>query len=376
MNRQNKKTFGDELEHFILSIDIVEKNIKDQILGIIKSYLKDTFDIYHIVFHTEANVNGSIGLQTNDWLSVHETLADNIKDINGEYKNQVSVAYDKNKKLWIHGENRKSLYEENSYEELWSDESKNIPKYVKKTDDETLTSIIIPVKKPQSPGVMGVINFESRKILDPTKLSKLELEKIANSILTLYFLNGAFTTQIENTRLQLNYLQSRSKDINSRKLLSKPKVFVACSSKAESDVIGQIEIVLGDYHSQGILEYTHWNEMSQSGIAIHHVMEEINHCLFGICYFSEPTSEKNCNSYVDNPNVLFEAGAMSTKGEYMEFESLLPIREKHADSPPFDLSGIRLLEVPRDDSGKLNSHLFSDELKRRIDKLLIESGAI
>ncbi|VAW57693.1 hypothetical protein MNBD_GAMMA07-505 [hydrothermal vent metagenome] len=369
-----KSTFGDDLEHFVLSIDIVDTDVKNDLLEIIKNYLKSALGIHLIVLHVETRVNDEIGLHTTDWLPTPQDLSVNIKNTNGDYSAQVAMVFDTENPAWIQGEHGKELFAESTYIDRWSNtNSELIPKYLKKTGNNTLTSIIIPVKGSQASKIIGVINFESASYLECTTTIKQELEKLANAIAILYMLNGTFITQKENTKKEISYLGKKScENVNLLKMISKPKVFIACSANAKQDVMANVINILDKFKEKGTLEYSDWRDMAQPGVIVQHIDEEIKNCLFGICYFSQPieTDNAGCNTYVDNPNVLFESGLVSANCNESAFESLIPIREKSNDLPPFDLAGIRLLEVPRNGEGKLNIDAFTGNLENRIEALL------
>lgn len=368
-----KKTFGYDLEHFVLSIDIVDSDVKNDVLELIKDYLKSSLNVHLIVFHVETKVNNKVGLHTTDWLPTPDKLSVNIRDENDKYTAQVAMVYDGENPAWIHGVNGGELSQEESYIDKWSNIDQNIiPNYVKKTRNKTLTSIIIPVRDSQISRIIGVINYESDTFIEYSNAVKIELEKIANAIATLYMLNSTFMRQRENTKKEITYLRKRSQeDVDILKMISKPRVFVACSNHAKQDVMGHIIDVLDKFKEKETLDYTNWKDMAQPGVIINHIADEIRNCLFGICYFSEPTES---SGYFDNPNVLFESGLVSAKCSESEFESLIPIREKSSNLPPFDLAGIRLLEVPRNKDGKLNVDFFKGNLERRIEALLKQSS--
>jgi len=368
-----KKTFGDDLKHFVRSIDIVDNDVKNDVLELIKDYLKSSLNIHLIVFHVETRVNNTVGLHTTDWLPAPDKLSVNIKDENNKYTAQVAMVYDTENPSWIHGANGEELSQEENYIDKWSNaDPELIPVYVKKTSNKTLTSIIIPVRNSQLSKVIGVINYESDSFIEHSNTVKSELERIANSIATLYMLNSTFMRQRENTKKEITYLRKRSQeDVDILKMISKPRVFVACSSNAEQDVMGHIIDVLDKLKEKGTLDYTNWKDMAQPGVIINHIADEIRNCLFGVCYFSDPTEN---DGYFDNPNVLFESGLVSAKCSDSTFESLVPVREKSSNLPPFDLAGIRLLEVPRNKEGRLNIDSFKGDLEERINALLEQSG--
>lgn len=295
-------TFGDELEHFVCSINIVENQVKNDLIGLIREYLKSVLEIKFVVFHTESGVNGEMGLKTSNWLST-ETLSPlslSIKKSDGSYAAQVTMAYDKCNPMWIHGEKCGELVMESKYQDKWSDsETDLIPKYIRNTNIKARTSIIIPARDIVLSRVIGVVNFESDLYIEFSEARALELEKIVNSIAILYMLNRTFAIQSENTKKGVSYFSKRSqKEINFKRL-SKPTIFIASASNAKQDVMAIVIDVLELFKEKGLVDYTYWKDMVEPGIVVTQLDEEISRCLFGICYFSQPDEAK---SFIDNPN--------------------------------------------------------------------------
>ena len=107
MGMETKKTtFGDTLKHFIKSVDIVDVNVKNDVIDMIENYLKSALDIQFIVFHTESPVNkNSTGLQTSSWIGTSiPQLSVTIKDEHDKYSTQVAMVFDTKSPAWISGE--------------------------------------------------------------------------------------------------------------------------------------------------------------------------------------------------------------------------------------------------------------------------------
>lgn len=360
-----KGTFGDSLTHFVRSVDIVDSETKDNILSLIGSYLSDELGIKFFTLYTESLVNDFAGLRTTDWIRGGDKSSFSIKYDDGTYQGQVSLAYDKSKSLWIVSPEKEQLEFTESYIDLWSRlDSNDIPRYVRRTDNPIVTSIIRPIRDDYR--CFGAINFESIRYLEYSDSVKEELILISNAINTLYSLNNAYLRQKDNTKQEIRYL-SELKNSRAFTKLSKPRIFLASSIRAEDDVMGVINDVLDEYSSR--IDLIYWKDISDSGIITQQILREITSCQFGICYFSEKNSDAEYE-YKDNNNVLIESGMLSGSSRDASFENWIPIREESSPKIAFDISPTRLLYVPRSNSGKLNIEKFRKELNSRIQKFI------
>ncbi|MEM8723728.1 MAG: TIR domain-containing protein [Cyanobacteria bacterium P01_G01_bin.39] len=336
-----KRTFGEFLKHFVLSVDIVDGHTKNAILEQIKLYLDEELGIVYITFLTETLINGQAGLSTTEWYIGGNKSAFTLKNDQGHYSSQVTMSYDLEKPLWIVGENNDTLNHTNKYVDLWSKvDSQIIPSYNQAADRSSLkTSIIIPVYNDKK-RKFGVINFESTRFVEPSKPIKDELKRIVRCISKLYFRNQTFTEQGKDTREAIQDL------INMRAVnlatLSKPKVFLASPYKCESDVISEIKDIVNKHDK---FELVYWADISNAGFINTDILKEIQSCKFGVCYFSEK-DEAQENHYFDNHNVLIEAGMFLAKSE--NFDNVIPIREENSQGKvAFDIYSLRTIRVTR-----------------------------
>ncbi|MFZ1201201.1 MAG: hypothetical protein WAO07_13630, partial [Desulfobacterales bacterium] len=89
---------------------------------------------------------------------------------------------------------------------------------------------------------------------------------------------------------------------------------------------------------------------------------------FGICYLSEPMLRRK-NKYVDNPNVLFEAGMLQSHTSLGNEEhfSWIPIREDASILPnPFDIDHLCKINICRTKEG--NEIVEPEELVKNLQK--------
>lgn len=358
-----KGTFGDSLTHFVRSVDIVDFETKDNILRLIEAYLSDELGIKFFTLYTESMVNDKPGLRTTDWIRGGERNSFSIQYEDDTYQGQVALAYEQSKSLWIVNAEKEKLEFADSYVDLWSKiPSDDIPKYVRRTENPIITSIIRPIRDDYR--CFGAINFESVRYLEYSESVKEELIIISNAINTLYSLNNAYLRQKDNTKKEINYL-SELKNSRVFTKLSKPRIFLASSSRAEDDVMGIINDVLDEYSE--IIDLISWKDISESGLITQQILNEITSCQFGICYFSERDLNSD-KKYIDNSNVLIEAGMLSGSSRDSSFENWIPIREEESPKMAFDLSPTRILYVPRSNAGKLNVEKFRKELNLRVKK--------
>jgi hypothetical protein len=171
--------------------------------------------------------------------------------------------------------------------------------------DRIKTSIILLLR--DEGRVFGLLDLESTSFLEITELAKTELAMIAESISVLYQLRKSSKTQRESTQKALQQLGLILKVRNSLRL-SKPKLFLASSSKADQGVNAVLRRVLDTYSSR--LEVVPWYEISKSGNINQHIIHEILSSSYGVCYFSEAVDGPPVTHYQNNPNVLFEAGML------------------------------------------------------------------
>ena len=359
-----KRTFGENLIHFVRSIDIVDSETKDSLLSLVQSYLLEELGIKFFTFQVESIVNDRIGLRTTDWHRGGERSSFTIKDDKSNYQGQVSLSYDQRKPLWIVTADKQELRVSKKYIDLWSKtDNEEIPEYVKRTDAPILTSIIIPLRDDEK-RVFGTINFESIRYLEFSDSVKEELSHISDSISTLYSLNKTHANQKRNTKKELDYLSDLKANKGALLKVSKPKLFLASPNLCNDDVMASIKELLDNYSQK--IELVHWKDISASGIITQQILRIISTCQYGVCYFSERVENEAEISYKDNKNVLIEAGMLSTYSNGADFENWIPIREKQSEKIPFDFAGNRMLIVPRNKSGQLNEEKFRQELDARL----------
>ncbi len=370
--------FGDYLTQLVRAVDIVNNDIRESILIEIEEYLKSelhvmffTFLIKQIERSSPDKAEDRTTLCTTDWYKGGTRTNSRLTNNQGEYIGQVSLAFAEDLSLWIVGKESEQLRHAATYLELMNNiTSSRIPKYVSKTQHPIHTSIIIPVSLSEQSETVGVVNFESTIHMTFNQAAWEELNKIAKSIAILYDRNQTYSALREETKRATKVL-SRYRNSKLIGVSSQRKsIFVAYSSRADRNVVGNIIRILNHYEVDVVL----WSDISESGIITQPLFRKIQDSDYGLCYLSEPVLNTNSdqrNHYIDNPNVLFEAGMLSGRSSNME--NWIPLREKDSEKMPFDISGVRTLFVDRrQHNGKnvLNEPAFEQQLKGRLDSLL------
>jgi hypothetical protein len=358
------ETFAEHLQQFARSIDIVSDDALEHVRGLVTQYIRSALKIDYFEMMLETIVDGKPGLKT--FWTTGIPFANSLRYPNGDYQGQTAFAFVQNVELWIVGEGGQTLVDAPSYIDKWSGCS-SVPSYRNPMIDRIKTSIILPLR--DEGRVFGVLDLESTTFLEITRLAKTELAMIAESISMLYQLQRASKIQRESTQKALQQLGLILRTRNSLSL-SKPKLFLASSSKADQRVNAVLRRVLDTYSSW--IEVTPWYEISKSGNINQHIIREILSSSYGVCYFSEAVDGPLATRYQDNPNVLFEAGMLHVLSytDQNSSEGWLPIRERKSPELPFDFATERILMVPRLQDGSLNVPDFENELRQRLDTLL------
>jgi hypothetical protein len=119
--------------------------------------------------------------------------------------------------------------------------------------------------------------------------------------------------------------------------------------------------------------------MAASGNINQQVADAITNCHLGVCYLSARRNGDGADAgdglaFVDNANVLFEAGMLYALKQQPGATpaSWIVIRESEelGGPPPFDLASERMVIVPRDDHGVLLRDEFQNALRVAIDDSL------
>jgi hypothetical protein len=269
--------------------------------------------------------------------------------------------------------------------DLWSDTKdasfSQVSLFIQQ-NNKLQTAIIHPLTVDGQP--IGVIEIASEKYVNPTPAAFDEIRLLASVISKAYRMFDLRRVSRSNTKKAMKMLkESRNEESWAR--LALPQIFVAYSGGTELDdstkddhamVINIIRKVADGF--KGKLKVIYWEDIVDSGNINSQVIGEITSSDFGITYFSEPVEqqgEPGRVKYLDNPNVLFEAGMMQalTNTPGSQLKGWIPIREKRSSDIPFDIAAERILLVGRDDNdGTLDTENFEENLRKRVKHLIGE----
>lgn len=360
------RSFAEDLLQFAHTVDIVNAEIFDHARALVERYVKEALNINYFEFMRETIVGGGPGLET-VW-ATSQKHSEPIKSSDGSYTNQICFAFGEHTPLWVVGEDKSPLASLETYVDLWSGRD-SLPKYGLVEGYEIRTAIMIPLKR-KGGGVLGVLDFESSDYLDITEAAKRELLLISDALCLLSEREAMIANDTTDTKTALRKLED---SFGSKYLLrlSKPKLFFAWPSKADRSVVAAIRTILDEFSNR--VNIITWDEIEDSGNINDQIIEHILSSTYGVCYFSEVPSEGNDSSYQDNANVLIEAGMLHvlSQNEQSSSESWIPIREVEPPPIPFDFIAQRILIVPRLQSGELNEKLFGEQLRKRVESLLL-----
>lgn len=359
-------TFGDRLRDFALSVDIVDKAILDRVKKQFEKYVSNAlgFSFYELL--DEDIVSGGPGLRSIWTLGAKDDYSAPIKTEAGQYYGQTAYAFDRNQSCWIVPVEDEPLSPSAKCHNLWPrTDSSELPPYESGNEFDIRTSIILPLSVSSKP--IGVLNLESQKRLEYSVAGKEELQRLANALALLVTLNKANKTRAAGTQNALEALDQALPQ-KALPLFLKPSVFVASANNADPEVVGGVRDVLDRFSNQ--LEVRYWKVEDAPGSIGEQILDAVTSCRFGICYLSERQSGTDSPTYVDNPNVLIEAGMLQalSRERSSSVEKWIPIREKEAKIP-FDLSNERVLQVPRNNDGSLNGEMFADRLQKMVKSL-------
>lgn len=361
------QTFGDHVNQFANSVDIVPLSVYYEVLSLIQDYLEKNLKAMFFAVVIDKMVRLQPFL-VSEWPHDRPWWEARVINDQNKYLGQTALAYALGKPLWIVGENKRPLIAEERYVDLLENiNSEEIPKYEEVEDIETKTSIILPLKIGDS--YFGVINVESPEYLPRSYQWLSELRKLANAVAILHRLKEINILQTNSTKAARDCLKEGVTDRVFVPVTGRNDMFFASSSRADYEVVGIINEVLNEYKTD--FELVHWTDISHGDIH-DEIWENISTCTYGICYFSEPEEEPTAHRFRDNPNVLFEAGMLFAlrKARRTPLKAIVLVREANATAIPFDFNAEYITLVPRMSDGRLNEQRFRGLLNRHIRTML------
>jgi hypothetical protein len=382
--------FGIALHDFASAVDIADDDLKERLEDLLEKYLVKElgFNFYEVLLEEwESTKNGPrriLGTRIvfKGGTFPHVPIGDGTTQ-------QTTYSFFKDRPLWITARDRGLLKKrKNKYVDSWT--KKPIPKfpqYKSGNGFDIRTSIIQPLKNEQ--GAFGVINVESEQHLVCNQWAKHELELIAKAVAAIVGQHLAHTAMRKGTSEADKQLE-RFVSTTRWNVMKKPKIFVAYSANAREDVV---KFVLKAAEKLDDYELANWPEREGDGEARAQMVQDLRESRVIVCYLSEPAksevepSEEDgadlpkgnaqerkgeiestvSKSYVDNANVLFEAGiAQGLKEAWLDV-TLIPIREEGSvEETPFYVDGLQYVRVPRTARGTLNVTEFRKRLDRQL----------
>lgn len=356
-----------ELKQFALIVDIVNESVFKNIGNRLSQYFENSLkaDVYEVKVFDSIDPKGRVFLKTL-WLSsnIQQSVFSLYKD-DGSIRGHASYAVINNKPLWIKSKDGSALKPNSQYLDLWSEVSE-LPSYRDWGDIPLFTSIILPFGSP----TIGFINIEFKRSVDPLPDSKDELREVARIVEIIYGLYKSHQIQTTNT-------EKAFQNINLgiyRCPLEQSSLFFAFSSHADPEIVKIIKDELNTCAKSTGIRIVCWDEMNDTGNINVQLRKEILDAEYAICYFSEPkTNDDPEIGYIDNSNVVFEAGMFHALTSSEDGKSCwIPIREDKSSSAPFDFATERMLIVKRDAKHKLDVKQFKDDFQKRLESLVQE----
>jgi hypothetical protein len=367
------KTFGSRVREFALTVDDIDDDVFDGLWQLVTLYLEQEFNFCYcaLLFHNEVNRNdGLLTWQSSDG----RKPAFSLRNADNRFNGLAAFSFSQGKPLWITTPEREPLDGNTFLRDLWFG-MKELPIHVS-ADQPAKTAVFVPLFWQGK--TIGVLDIQLPDYNEPTTIVKEELQQIGDTFAEIYVLYQNNATQKNNTKEAINRLKKSFKE-ETWPPLTKPKVFIASSGRADDLVMGIIKGTLDEFHDQ--LRYHYWKQSSKSGNINWDILQQIKASRFGICYFSEPI-ENPCKgepSYIDNPNVIFEAGmfqALTNPSPTEHPTGWIPIREAHptlTSPPPFDFAQQRMIIIERDNDNRPNTDKLKADLKGHIENLLNRS---
>ena len=364
-----RMTFAEELLQFAKTVDILDEKLFMNIKEIINDYASQRWGVKYVkIMNLKFDLDGNRILEK-FFLQEYSKASTATDMVNIETsKGQMAYVIRNKKPVWIMSKDRSSfLNKSDEYIDCWSG-LEDIPEYQSiVTDAKIKTSIIVPFYELEKERryLRGVANYEIPEALPFNKECQNEILTLTDTISELLNLYNVRERQEHNTNYAINRLEIKLETFNA--LLRKNRIFIASAFEGEEDVKNAIKKVLKNSFSD--IEVLDWENNKETGSISEKMFEDINSSRYGICYFSEYSKENK--KYVDNSNVMFEAGLMHGKFRTFNDENPLwiPIREKDSLEFPFDVQGFNTLIVPRNKKGKLEEEEFAEMLKNFMETM-------
>ncbi|MDX2481118.1 MAG: GAF domain-containing protein [Desulfuromusa sp.] len=374
-----KYTFGKQLKNFALSVDVVDSSICGNVRLLVENYFMRELNMLHYgVMIDGVDLKAQPALQTATvdgkyWTNSETSDTVPVTEKDGEYKAQSTFAYANGITLWVTGKSGEPLNEVEQIQEIWQyvdhwGHIEGIPRFYESSKADVRTSIIFPLKYGKR--VFGFLCLESAEVLKINEKAKNELQMVVDALGIILWLNDASKHRITCSKDALKDILDWTQVQRHITPLKNEKVFIACSTKADNEVMGAIRETVHKFEE---LEVVYWQDINEQGNIVSQISDKIRSCSFGICYFSEPDTH-NAGYFIDNPKVLFEAGMLNALESQSDMSATwIPIREKKSPEIPFDFAQERIIEVVRLNHDTFNRESFIEQLTRRLKALCMSN---
>ena len=365
-------------KHFALAVDYVDESIINEIKELLKRYFEETLETCFFRILTEGagteTPGGVLPTLETVWSSSEERTGDvALFAPDGQSTGHLALCYELRKPLWITAPDGKLLLD--AGDELvdgWS-RVKKLPPYVDYGDSNARTSIIVPLRYGER--LFGVMDLEFKDAIPVSSKAKRTVKLIADALGRMVWLHTTAETKRNDTSEAFSALEQDYQKGPSP--LRRHTVFVASSGSADEQVMTIILRVLDEFRD--LFDVNYWKAETASGSIAEQVREAITEAEFGVCYISEPSGDESSRyRFLDNPNVLFEAGMLQMLHELRDDRSdpisrWVPVREGPDAAPPlpFDFAGDRVVMVPRTDGvGPVEESKFAETLRKTMKELV------
>jgi hypothetical protein len=365
------RTFGEELLHFAQSVDIIDTDACDKVRKLVADYFNKVLKLDFWEVQTDHRlVEGRRGLETrktkDDYWTNGKPNPTVVRTDSGGYRDQTTWAYDTRNILWVVEENGGLLHEKSKCVNRWPQNKRDekMPPYWPFVGDMK-TQIVFPLQHGEH--VFGMMDLEAKEFHDYSKSAGDELQRISTAVAIILWLHDTYMQGHSGTYQALENVIRLFDTNRISSPLEKPKIFLASSSRADDQVVGIIRQMIAEFR----VDEEFWKNITQPGNVNEQVLTAIQKCDLGICYFSEPVGTSQLD-YVDNFNVIFEAGMLDALAHQSPASrpQWIPVREERSPKAPFDFASKRAIIVSRLPSGALNEDAFRRDLREHLKSAL------
>jgi len=373
------ETFADRIYNLVMGLDIVDRGIFEKTCDLIEMYLQREIGLVHMLILRVGSPDGTeeVLVPARDPANFRPIFAGTGKR-RRSHVGHSAYAFDKRVCLWVTGTDGGPLADARAYVDHWNGTAE-LPDYLppavtptRARDHEISLEILIPFGGPRPSGVLDLECHAANEPLPCTRTAKRELLRISEIVHTLVLLRENHRSQVRNSRRALGQLTHQFSERTWLQLV-RPRIFVAFSEKADTEIVDRIEAAVRRISSKYELDTVVWDKMEEPGSINTELIRVISTCHFGVCYLSEPASTRPDTAYRDNPNVLFEAGMLHSQTHNRNMTSFgwIPIREKKSSPAPFDFAQERMILIDRQEPRF--ARRLEGTLSDRLDTLVSKS---